>query len=100
MLGKLTLAIPMESVENNMIVINIEKAKEIKKDHLRKEREPLLKQLDVGFIMALESGNTSEQQNIVNKKQILRDITDHEDIVNAQTIDELKNITMGNLTGF
>ena len=73
-----------------MIVININKAKEITKERLRIERKPLLEAQDVAFQRALESGaNTAE---IVAEKQRLRDITKLAD--QATTLDELKEITV------
>ena len=69
-----------------MINININKAKEITKDRLRKARKPLLEELDVQFQRALETGaNTSD---IVAEKQRLRDITLTVD--SMTTVDELK----------
>jgi len=50
-----------------MITININKAKEIKKDRLRQERKPLLEQLDVDYMRAMEQG--IETTTIVNEKQ-------------------------------
>ena len=73
-----------------MIVINIDKAKNIVKDKLRAERAPLLQAQDVAFQRALElNSDTSE---IVAEKQRLRDITKLAD--EATTLDELKNITI------
>ena len=69
-----------------MIVINLDKAKEITKDRLREERAPLLAAQDVAFQRALETGaDTSE---IVAEKQRLRDITLLAE--QATTLDELK----------
>jgi hypothetical protein len=71
-----------------MIIIDLEKAKPIAKDILRKERAPVLASLDVQFQRALETNaNTSA---IVAKKQELRDITNHDSIVNAETAADLK----------
>lgn len=69
-----------------MIVINIDKAKEITKARLRTEREPLLAAQDVAFQRALESG--ADTTAIVTEKQRLRDITKLAD--SASTLDELK----------
>jgi len=69
-----------------MIVINIDKAKEITKERLRSEREPLLQAQDVAFQRALESG--ADTTAIVAEKQRLRDITKLAD--EAITIEELK----------
>ncbi len=56
-----------------MITINIAKAKNITKDRLRAEREPLLAAQDVAFQRALESG--ADTTAIVAEKQRLRDVT-------------------------
>ena len=72
-----------------MIVINIDKAKNIVKDKLRAERAPLLQEQDIAFQRALESN--SDTSEIVAEKQRLRDITNLVDEVN--TIEELKTIT-------
>ena len=55
------------------ISINLDKAKEITKGFLRKEREPLFKEQDVKFQRALESGEDTSA--IVAEKQRLRDVT-------------------------
>jgi hypothetical protein len=71
-----------------MITINLNKAKEITKDRLRRERQPLLSKLDVDFQRALETGeNTSE---IVAEKQRLRDITVL--VESADSPEDLKSI--------
>jgi hypothetical protein len=69
-----------------MIVINIDKAKEITKARLRTEREPLLLAQDIAYQRALESG--ADTSAIVAEKQRLRDITKLVDLAN--TLDELK----------
>jgi hypothetical protein len=70
------------------ITINFEKAKNITRDRLRRERTPLLQALDVQFQKALESG--ADTSAIVTEKQRLRDITKLAD--DAQTVDDLKAI--------
>jgi hypothetical protein len=70
------------------IVQDIAIAKEIKKDKLRKERAPLLASLDIEYQRALEENKGTNQ--IVEKKNKLRDITKEVDKVN--TIEELKAI--------
>ncbi len=71
-----------------MITININKAKEITKDRLRQEREPLLAAQDVAFQRALELN--ADTSAIVAEKQRLRDITKLADAAN--TIEELKSL--------
>ena len=73
-----------------MITINLNKAKEIKKDMVRADRAPMLAALDVEFQRALEAGDAGKQAEIVAKKQALRDATAHTSIVNATTVEQLK----------
>tara|TARA_B100000242_G_scaffold264241_1_gene211639 strand:+ start:933 stop:1163 length:231 start_codon:yes stop_codon:yes gene_type:complete len=73
------------------ITINLNKAKEIKKDRLREERKPLLEAQDVLYMRAQESG--SDTTAIVTEKQRLRDITKLAD--EASSIEELKSIDIG-----
>jgi hypothetical protein len=72
------------------IQVNIDKAKEITKDKLRAERAPLLEELDVQYMRAMEDGQDTSA--IVAKKQELRDITNQVDLVS--TVEELKAITI------
>ena len=73
-----------------MIVINMQKAKEIKKYLVRAERKPLLDALDVEMLRAIESNNLSKQAEIAAKKQALRDATADPALINAATPEELK----------
>lgn len=73
-----------------MITINIDKAKEIKKESLRQQRKPLLEAQDVAFQRALESN--SDTTAIVAKKQKLRDITMLVDT--ATSVEDLKAISI------
>jgi hypothetical protein len=68
------------------IIIDIDKAKDITKDRLRQEREPLLLAQDVAFQRALEIN--ADTSAIVAEKQRLRDITTLVDT--ASTVEELK----------
>ena len=71
-----------------MITIDLSKAKEITKNRLRMEREPLLAAQDVAFQRALETG--ADTTAIVAEKQRLRDITKLAD--SCTTTDELRNL--------
>ena len=73
------------------ITINLNKAREIKKDKLRQERKPLLEAQDVLYMRAQESGSNTTA--IVTEKQRLRDITKLAD--EASSIEELKSIDIG-----
>jgi hypothetical protein len=68
------------------IIIDIDKAKDITKDRLRQEREPLLLAQDIAFQRALEIN--ADTSAIVAEKQRLRDITTLVDTAN--TVEELK----------
>ncbi len=68
------------------IIVDIDKAKDITKDRLRAEREPLLLAQDVAFQRALETN--TDTSAIVAEKQRLRDITTLVDTAN--TVEELK----------
>ena len=72
------------------IVIDINKAKVITKDRLRKERKPLLEAQDVAFQRALEE--SKDTSAIVTEKKRLRDITKQVD--GMKTIDELKGASV------
>ena len=72
------------------ISVNMSKAKEIYKNKLREMRKPPLEALDVEFMLALEKGNSTK--DIVERKQALRDVTDHQAIEAATTPEELKQV--------
>lgn len=76
-----------------MIIIDREKAENIVRSRLREEREPLLKELDVQFIKALEVG--ADVTEISATKQALRDITTVD--LSKISIDELSTITIEDL---
>jgi hypothetical protein len=71
-----------------MITINIDKAKEIKKESLRQERKPLLEAQDVAYMRAQEAGEDTTA--IVAEKVRLRNITMLCDT--AETVEDLKAI--------
>ena len=75
-----------------MITINLDKAKEIKKESLRQQRKPLLESQDVAYMKALETGQDTTA--IVAEKQRLRDITMLCDTANS--VNELKAISIEN----
>lgn len=76
-----------------MIKIDLDKAKEIKKNYLRDERKPLLESLDVE--MMKNFGNQEKLAEIDAKKQVLRDATKVVD--KAESVEELKTITLPSL---
>jgi len=75
-----------------MININMSIAKEIKKQEIRYERHKKMQILDIEFMQALEQNNEALKEEIMNKKQRLRDATDEIGIETAVSIDELKSV--------
>jgi hypothetical protein len=73
-----------------MITINLDRAKEIKRESLRQQRKPLLEAQDVAFQRALESG--ADITAIVQEKQRLRDITNLVDP--CTTVEDLKAVSI------
>ena len=74
------------------ITVDMPKAREIHKDHLREQRAPILAALDTEYMRADEAGDTAGKKRIAKRKQELRDVTDHPAIAKAKTPDELKAV--------
>lgn len=72
----------------------MDKAKEIRKQNLRFERQPELEKLDVEFQKALEKNDQVEMARIADLKQQLRDITKHPEILEATTTADLNKVTV------
>jgi hypothetical protein len=81
------------------IIVNMQKAVEIKKDMIRAERQPLLAALDIDMMRAIEAGDTVKQVEISAKKQALRDATTDPVVLNAVTPEELKAAVPAALVG-
>ena len=81
----------------NVIEINMTKAKEIHRDNLRAERTPRLEALDVSYMKALEAGSGAAE--IATQKQTLRDIIADARIDNAADADALKALDLATLLG-
>lgn len=76
---------------NGVVSVNLTKAKEITKQRLRMERQPLLAAQDIAFQRAIESNSSTA--GIVAEKQRLRDITKLADT--CTTLIELRSIKAG-----
>jgi len=81
-----------------MITVDMNKAREIKRDQLRAERKPILEALDVAYMRAQEAGDTAKQDAIAADKQALRDATADPAIDAATTPDELKAVTLPSIS--
>ena len=79
-------------LENKSITVDIPKAKEIWKNKMREARAPKLLSLDTEYMRADEKGDAVKKADVAAKKQLLRDITTHPDLLAAQTADEIKAV--------
>jgi hypothetical protein len=73
-------------LQNNQVTVAIDRARDLTKQRMRRQRQPLLLELDVAFQRALETN--SDTIEIVAQKQKLRDLTKLVD--SAQTLDDLR----------
>ncbi len=56
--------------------VDVEKAKDVQRNHWRKLREPKLAALDIEVMKAVERGDAKKRGAAADKKQALRDVTD------------------------
>lgn len=77
-------------VNGDKITVDLAKAKAVHQDKIRVARDPIMKQLDVQYLRAVERGDTAQQTAIARQKQALRDAPADPAIANATTIDELR----------
>lgn len=80
------------------VEIDMTAAKEIHKQKLRAERAPKFAELDTEWFRADEEDDTAAKARIVAKKRALRDVTVDARIANAKTPEELKALTLEDLT--
>ena len=71
-------------------ILNIETAKEIYLNKLRRFREDKWSDLDIQYMRALEMGNQPKISEIVAKKEALRNIT-NVDLSQITTLSQLKS---------
>ena len=57
----------------SIIKTDMAKAKELHRDKIREERQPLLDALDIEFQKALETDDATKKAEVIAKKQALRD---------------------------
>jgi hypothetical protein len=74
------------------ISIDMNKAREIWRNKIREHRKPVLEQLDVAYLRAIETQNTELQSIISSQKQALRDAPADNRIQQAETIEVLRLI--------
>ena len=79
------------------VVVNINNAKTQWRQKLRNERIPILQQLDIQYMRALETSDSGLAAETAAKKQRLRDAPSDVRIEAAATTDDLKRITLDSL---
>jgi hypothetical protein len=84
---------------NQIVVIDVEKAKEVWKRRMRETRAPLMTKLDADYFKALETQNTAEASSIAATKQLLRDVTKLPELLNATTVEEIEAVWPDYLKG-
>jgi len=70
--------------------IDIAKAKEVWKEKIRPVRNKRLQDLDIKWMKAMERGEVKIAGAIAADKQVLRDITEREELTQAETLQEIK----------
>ena len=85
------------TLEDDVIEVDMNKAREVQRGFLRQERASHLTRLDAEYMMALEKGDSTKQAEIAAKKQELRDVTKHSKIKNAKTPEALEALTLDKL---
>lgn len=80
-----------------MITVNLDKAKEIHRGHIRMARVGLLRKLDIEFQRALET--EQDTSNIVHRKNQLRDAPQDPSIDSATSTSQLKSSWNASLLG-
>lgn len=79
------------SHKDDVLMIDMPKAREVHKNKLRQLREPLMRTLDFVYNEALSKRDERAQLDAIAKKDQLRQVTDAPEIANAQTPEELKS---------
>ena len=80
-----------------MITIDMEKARDIWKNKIRRARKPKLEEQDVRYMRALEAD--SDVSVIVQTKEQLRNYPNKVEIQQATNVEELKEIWDNDLLG-
>jgi hypothetical protein len=81
-----------------VVGIDMRKAREAHREHLRLLRAPKLAALDIDYQREDEVGDTRLKKAVAKRKQALRDVTDDPAIDAAQTPEELKAVVPAALT--
>lgn len=83
--------------DHNVIVVNMAKAKDLKREEIRLERAALLADLDWRQQSALVQGKADGAKTIEAQKQKLRDAPAHPKIAKARTPEALEKLSVSDL---
>lgn len=76
------------------VVVDMPRAREQHRDHLRRMRKPLLEALDLEYMRADEAGDARKKSEVAARKKALRDLTALSAIDSAKTPEMLKAIVV------
>jgi hypothetical protein len=74
------------------VSVSMEKARLITQDLIREARRPVLEKLDIEYQRALEEDDRSKISQVIEKKQVLRDLPASPAIQEAKTPEELEHL--------
>lgn len=77
------------TIDNDVVGVDMDRARNITRDRIREERAPLLGRLDVEYMKALEAGDSETAAQVAARKRVLRDATKNPAIDEAETPEEL-----------
>ena len=79
-------------VNEDLVTVNMPKARSIHMDRIRALRNQKLSTLDFDYMLAFENNDETKMQDIAGLKKILRDIPQNFDLTVASTPEELKGM--------
>ena len=77
------------NLSDQNVTVNIESARALTQYRIRQVRAQAFPELDIDYLRAIETADTTEQTRLAQLKQIYRDAPAHSLVVNATTIDAL-----------
>lgn len=92
-------ALSEDENHNQIVVIDVEKAKEVWKRRMREARAPIMTKLDAEYFRALETQDNAKATEVATKKQLLRDVTKLPALLNATTVEEIEGVWPDYLKG-
>ena len=85
-------ALSEDKNHNQIIVIDVEKAKDVWRNKMREARKPILDSLDADFFRAMEDGDAKKQKDIAAQKKLLRDAPALPELAAATTVEEIEAV--------